>query len=384
MRKICVVVTARPSYARIKSVMAAIQERSDAKLQLVVAASALLEKYGSAIEYMRSDGFEPDELVYMVLEGETLVTTAKSTGLGIVELATVFDNLKPNIVVSVADRYETIATAIAAAYSNIPLAHIQGGEVTGSIDEKVRHAVTKLADLHFVANDDAAIRVEKMGENPKKIYTTGCPSIDLAANVLNIKEEYFNPFDLMQKGVGEQFNLRDGYLVVMQHPVTTEYKFAFQQINQILEAIYNLKIPTFWFWPNVDAGSDKLSKGIRMFRENKEIPFIYFYKNMAPEDFLKLLINSKCLIGNSSVGIRECSYLGVPVVNIGNRQTGRLRGGNVIDVNYNTEEIVKSIKKQLQNGAYPCENIYGDGNAGQKIAELFSSVDLSIEKRIKY
>ncbi len=384
MRKICIVVTARPSYSRIKSVMKAVQERSDMKLQLVVAASALLERYGSAVNYMKADGFNPDELVYMVLEGGNLVTTAKSTGLGIVELSTVFDNLKPDLVISVADRYETIATAIAASYSNIPLAHIQGGEVTGSIDEKVRHAVTKLADLHFVSNDDAYKRVEKMGEEPKKIFNTGCPSIDLAAKVLNESIKNFDPFNLIEKGVGAPFSIKDDYLVVMQHPVTTGYTESLKQINESLEAINQLKMPTFWFWPNVDAGSDKISKGIRVFREKNKTSFIYFFKNMSPENFLRLLINSKCLIGNSSVGIRECSFLGVPVVNIGDRQTGRLRGSNVIDVKYNRNEIVDAIIKQLKNGFYSSENVYGNGTAGKKIAEYLSKIDLTIEKRITY
>jgi UDP-hydrolysing UDP-N-acetyl-D-glucosamine 2-epimerase len=349
-----------------------------------VAASALLERYGSAIEYMRADGFEPDEVVYMVVEGENLVTAAKSTGLGIVELATVFDNLKPDIVISVADRYETIATAIAASYSNIPLAHVQGGEVTGSIDEKVRHAVTKLADLHFVTNKDAEQRVIKMGEDPNKVYNTGCPSIDLADNILKKDVTNFNPFELLQKGVGQPFDPMKNYLVVMQHSVTTEFDKSFEQVNQTLKAIYKLGIPTFWFWPNVDAGSDKISKGIRVFREKNEVPFIYFFKNMAPEDFLKLLINAKCLIGNSSSGIRECSYLGIPVVNIGDRQIGRLRGKNVIDVRYNTSEIIKSIQKQIQHGVYSNSPIYGDGKAGPKIAELLATVDFSIDKRITY
>jgi len=384
MRKICVVVTARPSYARIKSVMTALKERPDTELQLVVAASAILERYGSVIDYMRSDGFDPDAVVYMVLEGENLVTAAKSTGLGIVELATVFDNLKPDVVISVADRYETIATAIAAAYSNIPLAHVQGGEVTGSIDEKVRHAVTKLADLHFVSNEDAAQRVMKMGEEPSKVFNTGCPSIDLTAEVSHSDNRWFNPFVLDYKGVGEPFDSHGKYLVVMQHPVTTEYEDSLNQIEQTLMAIKDLDIPTFWFWPNVDAGSDKISKGIRVFREKNHVPFIYFFKNMEPDDFLKLLINSQCLIGNSSAGIRECSYLGIPVVNVGKRQQGRMRGQNVIDVNYNKEEITSAVITQLARGKYPTADIYGSGNAGEKIAELLASVDLSIDKRITF
>jgi len=183
-RKVCVVVTARPSYSRIKTALKAIEEHPHLELQLVVAASALLERYGSAVRYIEDDGFKISARVYMVLEGENLASMAKTTGLGLLELATVFDNLRPDVVVTVADRYETLATAVAASYMNIPVAHVQGGEVTGSIDEKVRHAVTKLADLHLVSSKNAAERVIKMGEDPASVHITGCPSIDLAARVL--------------------------------------------------------------------------------------------------------------------------------------------------------------------------------------------------------
>ena len=184
-RRICVVVTARPSYARIKTALQAIQAHPDLELQLVVAASAVLERYGEALKNIRKDGFDVAASVFMVLEGENLVTSAKSTGLGMMELATVFDNLKPHMVVTIADRYETLATAAAASYMNIPLVHMQGGEVTGSIDEKVRHAVTKLSDYHFTCTDIAAERVRKMGEDPSAVFVTGCPSIDLANEVRN-------------------------------------------------------------------------------------------------------------------------------------------------------------------------------------------------------
>jgi UDP-hydrolysing UDP-N-acetyl-D-glucosamine 2-epimerase len=319
----------------------------------------------------------------MVVEGENLVTTAKSTGLGIVELATAFDNLKPDVVVSIADRYETIASAIAASYLNIPLAHVQGGEVTGSIDEKVRHAVTKLANLHFVSNELAAERVVRMGEDPETVFVTGCASVDLAARVLSEGLDGFNPFD-RYTGVGHQFNPEQGYLVVMQHPVTTEYEDSMQQINETLTAIEAIACSTFWFWPNVDAGSDRISKGIRHFRETHDIPFIYFFKNLSPEDFLRLLIGADCLIGNSSVGIREGSYLGVPAVNIGNRQIGRDRGPNVIDTGYVAEEIVDAVKKHVGNGKYSSSGLYGDGTAGNKIAHLLATVPLKSGKRLTY
>jgi len=383
MRKICIVITARPSYARIKTVLESVSNHPYLELQLVVGASALLERYGPAIKVIEADGFKPDAVVYMVVEGENLVTTAKSTGLGVVELATIFDNLKPDVVVSVADRYETIATAISASYLNIPVAHVQGGEVTGSIDDKVRHAVTKLANLHFVSNQQAADRVIRMGEDPKTVFKTGCPSVDLAARMLAEEQNDFNPFD-HYGGVGNQFDPQDGYLVVMQHPVTTEYDDSLHQINETLAAIQKLACPTFWFWPNVDAGSDQISKGIRHFRETHDVPFIHFFKNLTPEDFLRLMIGSKCMVGNSSVSVREASFLGVPAVNIGNRQTGRDRGPNIIDTGYSAEAILQAIEHHLKNGRYPSSDLYGDGKAGQRIAEILAEQPLNFEKRLTY
>jgi UDP-hydrolysing UDP-N-acetyl-D-glucosamine 2-epimerase len=293
---------------------------------------------------------------------------AKTTGIGLLELATVFDNLKPDVVVTIADRYETLATAIAASYMNIPVAHIQGGEVTGSIDEKVRHAVTKLADLHLVSTKCAARRVEKMGECRNKIFRTGCPSIDLAAEILPSPALDFNPFE-KYGGVGELEKILNGYLVVMQHPVTTEHQLAREQIMQTLEAVHEIGMPTLWFWSNVDAGSDGTSNGIRSFREKVKPTNMHFFKNMNPTDFLRLLYNSKCLIGNSSVGIRECSFLGVPVVNIGTRQQGRERGSNVVDVAYDRDEIRRAAEFQIRHGHYGSCRVYGDGRAGERSAQ---------------
>ena len=383
MKKICVLVTARPSYSRIKSALAAIQTHPDLELQLVVAASALLDRYGNAFKVIERDGFDISARVYMVLEGENLVTSAKSTGLGLVELATVFDNLQPDAVVTVADRYETLATAVAASYMNIPVVHVQGGEVTGSIDEKVRHAVTKLSNLHLVSTDKAAERVLKLGEHPCTIVKTGCPSIDIADEVLREPEM---DFDLFEKygGVGERVDLSSGYLVVMQHPVTTEYDDAFQQALQTLYAVEDLGMPTLWFWPNVDAGSDGTSKAIRMFRETERPTNLHFFRNMDPDDFLRLLLHSKGIVGNSSVAIRECSYLGVPAVNIGTRQQGRERGPNVIDVDHDRGAIVDAVRHHLGNSRPPQDTTYGDGNAGTRIAEAIATRELTVEKRLTY
>lgn len=382
-RKICVVVTARPSYSRIRTALHAIRSNPELELQLVAAASTLLDRYGNAVRFMEQDGFEIASKVHMVVEGENLVTMAKTTGLGLLELATAFDNLQPDVVVTIADRYETIATAIAASYMNIPLAHIQGGEITGTIDEKVRHAVTKLADIHLVSTKKAAENVIRMGEEPSSVYITGCPSIDIAATVLENPSIDFDPF-AKYKGVGEVFNLRSEYLVVMQHPVTTEHERARSQVVETLHAVHEIGLPTFWFWPNVDAGSDGTSRGIRQFRELQRPTNIHFFKNMEPEDFLRLVYNSNCLIGNSSVGIREASYLGVPTVNIGTREAGRERGANVIDVDYDKMQIRFAIQRQLSNGRYPSDALYGNGGAGRRIAEILRDVPLKFEKRLTY
>ncbi len=382
-RKICVVVTARPSYSRVKTVLRAITEHPDLELQLVVAASALLDRYGTAVNYIEKDGFPIAARVYMVLEGENLASMAKTTGLGMLELATVFDNLKPDVVVTIADRFETLATAVAASYMNIPVAHIQGGEVTGSIDEKVRHAVTKLADIHLVSTVPAGSRVERMGEEHRKVFVTGCPSIDLAAELGDDPSLNFDPFE-RYSGVGELNALNNGYLVVMQHPVTTEHEQARQHVLETLHAVNEMNMPALWFWPNVDAGSDGTSNGIRSFREQYKPKNLHFFKNMEPQDFLRLLYSSKCLVGNSSVGIRECSFLGVPVVNIGTRQTGRERGENVVDVDYCKTGIEAAIKSQITNGRYRRDTLYGEGQAGVKISEVQAQAPLEIQKRLTY
>jgi UDP-hydrolysing UDP-N-acetyl-D-glucosamine 2-epimerase len=382
-RKICVVVTARPSYSRIRTALRAIEQHPELELQLVVAASALLDRYGNAVQAIERDGFAITARVYMVLEGENLVTSAKSTGIGLSELATVFDNQKPDAVVTVADRYETLATAVAASYMNIPVVHVQGGEVTGSIDEKVRHAVTKLSNLHLVSTPKAAERVIKLGEEPGSVIVTGCPSIDIAAEVAARPAFDFEPFE-KYGGVGPKADLSKGYLVVMQHPVTTEYEEARGQVEETLYAVRDLGLPVLWFWPNVDAGSDGTSKGIRVFREREKTASLHLFRNMYPEDFLRLLVHATAIVGNSSVAIRECSFLGVPAVNVGSRQQGRERGANVIDVAHDRQAIAAAIREHLTRGRAPSDHLYGDGQAGARIADCLATAPLTVEKRLTY
>ncbi len=381
-RKVCVVITARPSYARIKSALHAIREHPDLELQIVVAASALLDRFGNTVQVIEDEGFKVDRRVYMVVDGENLVTAAKSTGLGLAELSTVFDDLRPDVVVTIADRYETIATAIAACYMNIPLAHVQGGEITGSIDEKVRHAITKLADVHLVASERAQARVIGMGERPETVFVTGCPSIDLACEALAREPRPVAETLSHYGGVGPGIDTSKGYIVVMQHPVTSEYELAARQAETMLQAIDDVGYPTLWFWPNVDAGSDGLSKSIRRYRETHTLNHVHFYKNLKPLDFLSILINSKGIVGNSSVAIRECAYLGTPAVNVGSRQAGRDRGINVTDIAYDQSAITAAIREMLSGNRLPRDTIYGDGTAGSKIADTLATTTFSIEKRL--
>ena len=256
---------------------------------------------------------------------------AKSTGLAIVELSTIFENLKPDIVITVADRFETMSTAVAASYMNIMVAHTQGGEVTGSIDEGVRHAITKLSHVHFPATKLSARNIINMGENANDVHLVGCPAIDIVKKTNSrLSKDIFNE----KNGVGAIIDKSKPFLLVLQHPVTTEYGQGITQIQKTLEAIKNINMQTVWLWPNIDAGSDDISKGIRIFREqNKAVP-IRFYKNFSPEDYTKLLANTACIVGNSSSAIREGSYLGTPAVNIGTRQSFRECGENVIHADY--------------------------------------------------
>ena len=383
MRKVCVVITARPSYSRIRSALETLKARDDIELQVVAAASALLDRYGSVVTEIERDGFEIASKVYMVLEGEQPSTMAKTTGIGMIELATAFDNLQPDFVVTIADRHETLATAVAAAYMNIPLVHIQGGEITGSIDEKVRHAITKLSDYHLVSTEQARERVVRMGEEPETVIVTGCPSIDIAARILDAPALEFDP---VQKygGVGAKVDLSNGYLVVLQHPVTTEHQLARRHVQETLHAAADSGIPALWFWPNPDAGSDGTSRGIRAFRESHNPSNLHFFKNMAPEDFLRVLYHCSCLVGNSSAGIRECSFLGVPVVNIGGRQQGRDRGPNVLDVDHDRGAIADAIRKQIAHGRYSSDSLYGDGAAGPRIADAIGRIEPRIHKRLNY
>jgi UDP-hydrolysing UDP-N-acetyl-D-glucosamine 2-epimerase len=383
-RKVCIFIGSRANYGSIKSVMRAVKAHPDLQLQLIVGASALLDRFGSVVDVIQDDGFTPDARVTMIVEGETPATMAKSTGLGLLELPTQFEMLKPDVVVSVGDRFETMSTAIAAAYMNIPVAHTMGGEISGTIDESIRHAVTKLSHVHFPANQAAADRIVRMGEPPETVHVVGCPRIDLVSEIAHATGGIPHAEWLTREGVGAHVDPAKPFLLVNQHPVTTEYGHGKEQIWETLEALDELRMPTIMLWPNVDAGSEDIASGMRTFREKRAPEYIRFYKNFPIETYVRLMISCACAVGNSSAPIREGSFIGVPTVNIGTRQTGRDRGPNVIDVGYDRRAIVEAIRHQLVQGRYPSDHLYGDGKAGARIANVLATAPLRVQKGLAF
>lgn len=382
-RKICIVIGSRANYSSIKSAMRAVQAHPELELQLVVGASALLDRYGSVIDLIERDGFRAAAKVHMLIEGETPTTMAKSTGLGLLELPTIFETLAPDVVLTVGDRFETMATTLAAAYMNIPVAHTMGGEVSGTIDESIRHAVTKFAHIHFPASRDAFDRIVRLGEPPETVHLVGCPRIDLVAEILAGPDDNLQD-TLFKDGVGRSFDLGQPFLLVSQHPVTTEYGEGERQMFATLEAIEDNRIPAIVLWPNADAGSEDISRAMRKWRERKpEAPF-HFFKNLPIATYVKLMKRAACLVGNSSSGIREGAYIGTPVVNIGSRQEGRERGHNVTDVAAERGAVAEAIARQIRHGRYPTDPIYGDGQAGERIAAVLATVRVNVQKRITY
>lgn len=380
-RKICFVLTSSIHYARSKLVLAELKKRNDIDLQIVVGGSAMLSKYGEVDKWLKHDGFDISTIISMTLEGRGNVSMAKTAGLGVIEFASTFEKLKPDIVMLRGDRYEVLSAAIAAAYLNIPIAHIEGGDVSGTIDESVRHAVTKLAHIHFATTEVSEKRIIQMGEKPDYVFNVGCPELEfIVKNNFKITNRIIN-----NHGLGAIVDLNKNFLIVMQHPVTTEMETNERNIVETIKSISVLNIPTIWFWPNVDAGTDEISRTLRRYREsrkrdnfNKNVRFIKF---LPPEEFIGLLKKTSCLVGNSSAAIKECSYLGIPAVNIGTRQNGRMRASNVIDVNYNSNQIKKAIRKQISRRPYPSSNIYYKPNSSKKIVDVLSNIDLYVQKK---
>ena len=383
MKNICIVIGSRANYSSIKSVMKAIQLSPELTLQTILFASSVLEKYGNVEKLILKDGFTINDRIYNLIEGENPITMAKSTGLGLIEIPPILHKLKPDYVVVVGDRYETMAITISACYLDIPVIHTMGGEVSGTIDESIRHATTKFSSIHFAASSEAKERIIALGEDQKYVFDVGCPRIDLVKDLVdNLDKVDLSP---LNKGVGAHIDTTKPFLLVSQHPVTTEYEEAQKQMATTLEAVKEINIPAIILWPNSDAGSDGISKSIRKFRESNPNTNMHFYKNLPVDVYIYLMNTTLCLIGNSSSGIREGAFIGTPVVNLGTRQLNRQRGLNVINSAHDKQSIKNAVNHQINHGSYESSSIYGDGSAGVKIAEIISKLSLKTsQKSITY
>lgn len=378
-RRIAVVLIDRANYGRLKPVMQAIKQHPALELQVVCGGTMVLDRFDKPVRIVEKDGFRVDSEIHLELEGSTPSTMAKSLGFGIIEFTSEFARLKPDIVLVIGDRYEGLAAALAASYMNICLAHVQGGEVSGSIDESARHCMTKLAHFHFPATARSADFLVRMGELPETVFKVGCPSSDIALSLDRRLRA-----DIFEHGIGASIDHSKPYVLVVFHPITTQFEGESEATNELLEACEELGQQVIWLWPNIDAGSDKVSRAIRRFREMKNPHWLRLMKNFPPDDYLRVLANASCAMGNSSSFVRDSSFLGTPVVLIGDRQESREFAENVIRADCIKQDILQAARSQIQNGRYRPSGLYGDGQVSQRIAEYLATVTPFVQKRLGY
>ncbi len=375
--KLAIAITNRSSYNRVKTVIQYLLKFCPSiDIELIVGGSLFFYKYGRVIDNIRNDFPDiPTYEVSMAVEGDDANKMSKSVGLGILGIAAILDYLKPDAVVTIADRFETMATAIAASYNNIPLIHIQGGEITGSIDNKVRNAITQLADYHFTATASAKEKIINMKiKDFGRVYNYGCPSLDIMAY----------PSDSIKSvndhGTGDMINFCDPYIIVMFHPDTRFIDTSIEWAEHIAKTVNDIGIQKIIFWNNIDAGGDRISKIWRQMEGTNGYP-IRFIKHIEPEDFALLLKRAACIVGNSSAGIRESSFLGTPSVDVGTRQADREKSENVTHIEY-TGSLIDAITIQI-GSSYKPSFLYGKGDAGVRIGRKIQNILLGLSNANK-
>lgn len=379
IRKICIITERRADYSRLKPVLREIEKDPVLDYSLIVTGQHLLSELGNTIQLIEKDGFKISEKIEMYSKNEkdTGADMSRALGRALIGITNALEKLKPDILLVGFDLGAHLAGAIAGAHMNIPIAHIQGGEVTGTIDESLRHGITRFSHIHFPANQDAADRLIKMGENPDFVFNVGCPSLDVALNAeLISKDMILKEFEI---------DTTIPLAILIQHPVTTEVDKGAEQIIMTLDAVKELNLQTILIYPNVDAGGRRIINEIQK-------STIKICKNLPFEKFLSLLSIADVLIGNSSSGIREAASFHLPVVNIGTRQQGRLRPDNVIDVDYNKFHIINAIEKALYNIKFKekikkCKNPYGDGNTAKRIVKILREIEITpkmLQKKMCY
>lgn len=376
MKKIMIITGSRGEWGYIRPILRLIEKRDDVEAVLVVTNMHLLPAYGNSYKEIENDGFHIDYKVHMSLDGYSHVTQAKSLGIFLTSLPDIIANEKPDWILLAGDRGEQLMGAIAAAYTYTPVAHIQAGEVSGNIDNMTRHAIGKLVHMHFASNQDAAERLIKLGEEAFRVHNVGAPQIDEM-----VAAQYTELAEIEEKLC---VHLSEGYLLGVMHPVTEEADRAEMQAEIFIKALNRFDMPKVIILPNNDAGSNGVKRAIQDYRVGE----YYMYANLKREDYLGLLKNARCIVGNSSSGLLEAPTFKVPAVNIGRRQNLRFRGINVIDVPFELEEVVRAIEKAVSDEfrnylAAACVNPYGDGHSSERILDLLVNTPVDQKLLVK-
>ena len=369
MKKICIVITSRSSFSKYYSVIKSLIKKKKIKIYLILSFSSVVREYGDISRFVKLN-----KIVIIkynnLYKNQTLLNSIKSTSTGLNFFSETFSKIKPNLVLLMADRYEVISAAIAASYLNIKIAHFQGGELSGNIDGKVRHSISSLSDYHFVCTIKSK-RILNQKVHLKNIFNTGCPSIDLMKKTREKPHNYINIFK-NNMIVDQNFDFNN-YIILINHPDTNSLKNTKKNFKELLKVINYSKFSYVIFWPNSDPGTDEISKLIRQYREKRISNKNAYVINLHPEEYFSVLLKSKGLIGNSSSGIREAGFYGLPAINLGERQNNRERDVNVFNASYNTKNILKFLKSKF-NKKYKKSNLYGNGNATQKIVQIILKI----------
>ena len=367
LKKICFVILSRANYSSIKSVIFEFKKDRSLKSFIITGASANEDKFGNVSELIEKD-FKIDYKINMPSRPESLIGMPQTVGGGLIELPLVLDKIKPDLVLITGDRAEMFIAALTAAYMKIAVAHIQSGDLSGHIDGSVRHAITKISHLHFASCEDSKKRVLKLGEESWRVYNTGAPQLDDFNKPIKINFKDFNK--------KYKIKLEKKFVIIMQHPVLYDNVNSGHQIEQTLKAVEKFSFQKIIIYPNIDTGNNKIIKIIDKYKNQNN--FIIF-KNLKRDHFIFLLKNAEILIGNSSCGILEAASFKLPVINIGNRQKGRLQSKNILNAGYSSKEIMKAIKiiyksKKYKKDLRKCKNLYGDGKSSERIVRILKKI----------
>jgi len=379
-RKILYISGTRADYGLIRNCLSKINKNPDLNLEIVVCGMHLMEEFGCSINEIKEDGFKIN-IIDAVFENDDKFSMSKFIGEFIISLTEKIKNINPDLILLLGDRAEMLGGAIVGAYLNIPIAHLHGGEISSTVDEYSRHAITKLSNIHLAASELSKKRIILMGEDPNNVFFVGAPGLD------ELLEENFIPREVLADKY--DLDLSKPLVIAVQHPVSLEADKSKEQILETLKAINNLKYQTIMIYPNADAGGRAMIETIIEYKDNNNMDFLKTFKNIEHSEFLSLMNIADVMIGNSSSGIFEALYFNLPVINVGSRQEGREHGENVVNVDYSFFEIEKSVNKVMsdnfKNKLTNSKKPYGDGNASENIVEILANIklnDLLLKKQL--